>query len=253
MVLRGAEARPLIRSRATGADPRALWNGKPRATQRGGAFPRRPHDRRKHPSPRASRRQPPRPAPPSPASLPLFSKPNRWARWLLAGAALSAAAALVIFGVNEDIGARRRTRAEPRPSTPSSRKRRTRPRPRTGAWRRDRERYRRRRAARATTRRRTPATRGRCDCLPAHPGIASTWTAAAPRSTNPEPSVCPAAGTSSRSEARGRRSRSMSVAEVSFSYNRATLDEWRRGPTAEAIRHRARARAHAIAADGSEP
>ena len=45
----------------------------------------------------------------------------------------------------------------------------------------------------------------------------------------------------------------MSVAEMSFSYNRATLDEWRRGPTAQAIRHRARARAHAIAADGLEP
>ena len=39
-------------------------------------------------------------------------KPNRGARWLLAGAALSAAAVLVIFGAHEDIGARRRTRAD---------------------------------------------------------------------------------------------------------------------------------------------
>ena len=151
----------------------------------------------------------------------------------------------------EDIGARRGTRAEPvpRPRRSGSEGRVHVPGRRRGRDPSDlggEERL-------PKTSSRTTMTRGRCDCLPARPGIASTWTAAASRATNPQPCDCPAAGTSSRLEAGGRRSRSMSVAEARFSYNTATRDEWRTGPTAEAIRNRARDRAHAIAADGSEP
>ena len=133
MVLRGPEARPIIRSRATGADPRPLWNGNPRVRPARGSLPTATKPRRKHPSPAPE----PAPAPNASATEPRqpapVHKPNRWASWLLAGAALSAAAAaLVDLCSHEDIGARRRTRAEPRPSNPSLPKRRTRPRPRTG-------------------------------------------------------------------------------------------------------------------------
>ena len=67
------------------------------------------------------------------------------------------------------------------------------------------------------TRRWRAATGGPCAFPLAHPGIASSWTAAGSRSMEPNPSSSPAAHMSSRLEAVGRPSPSISVAEVRFS------------------------------------
>ena len=64
---------------------------------------------------------------------------------------------------------------------------------------------------------------GRCCCLPAPPGIGSSWTAIASKPMGSHLCISAAARTSSRSGALGRPTPSSSLAAGRFSYNKTPL------------------------------